>query len=91
MTVAKRKPLQLDVLEEAARVATREALMEADLSGIDKSDLVLGSRSEDDEVVFELYVPGSRPEDARFLTRTRVDAYSGQVLSVEVWPEGQLA
>ena len=86
----KRKRVPLAELQETARVATQIALaswtpLREDL----RSSIALGTRWDEDAVVFELYIPGERRADAIVLTEARMNAYDGQVEAVivhdDVW------
>ena len=77
-----RKPI--DELRETARALTRDALEGHDLPTELHDDLVLGERFDGDDVVFELYVPGETPADARILTIARLNAVTGEG-TVEVY------
>ena len=84
----KRRKQKLAILEESARVATRSMISEfPHYFNIPTEHLTLGTFWENDDVIFELYIAGDRPKDAIVLTTTRVDLYSGEVLSVKVHEE----
>jgi len=79
------KKLKLDLLQAAAREATRRALSAYPHLANSKTEaLTLGTLWDGDVVIFELYIPAERPQDAIVLTTTRVDSYSGRILGVEV-------
>ena len=60
------------------RQLTSTTLLEFDLTGIDASQLVLGTSGfEGDQMTFELYIPGERPEDARVISSAVMDMFSG--------------
>jgi hypothetical protein len=81
----KDRTVPLKVLEEAARRATFDALGPLPrVSAETRKNLVLGTRWDGDSVVFEMYVPGERPSDAKVLTQAVVDQRSGEVLSVKI-------
>lgn len=77
---------RLEELEEIARVKTREALVEYErLSDEAKNKLVLGIGFAGDERIFQLYVPGERPEEAVVVTRVPVNSITGEASDVEVF------
>lgn len=80
------KRIPLDVLQETARVATRDQLSLWTDFGKQKN-LTLGAFWQDDLVVFELYLAGERPSDALVLTEAKVHAYSGELVEVRVFEE----
>jgi hypothetical protein len=72
------KKLPLATLEESARLLTRTALADFDLTTVDRDTLVLGTSGfEGNQRVFELYVAGEGPEDARVISRAVIDVFSG--------------
>ena len=80
------KRIPLDVLQETARIATREQLSHwTDLGK--QENLTLGTLWRDDLVVFELYIAGERSSDALVLTEVQVHAYSGELVQVRVFEE----
>lgn len=80
----RKKLLKLEEMEEIAKKATRDALSQYPTSGVQSMDLTLGTQVLDDEGIFELYIAGKRPIDARVISCTRVDRRTGDV-SVEVF------
>ena len=69
-----KKPKELAVLEEIARVATAEALRDFEpVPETWRRELALGTLFEGDDRVFELYVPGERPSDAIVISSARVN------------------
>lgn len=74
-------------LEERARVATKDALRDYPIADDLRKKLVLSVGMEKDHLWAALYVPGPRPEDAKFIARTRVDATTGDA-QVEVLIKG---
>jgi hypothetical protein len=80
------KRLPLTVLQEIARVATRDQLSHWTDFGQQES-LTLGTLWQDDLVIFELYIAGERPSDALVLTEAKVHAYSGELVQVRVFEE----
>jgi hypothetical protein len=79
------KRLKLDEMQEIARNATRAALVPyRRLTTEDEARLTLGSGIEGDEGVFELYLAGERPQDAKVISRATVNRHTGEVL-VEVF------
>jgi hypothetical protein len=75
----KSKRLSMQAMEAIAKPATKATLEGLYLSSDDCNRLVLGYTEDGDFGVFELYVPGERPQDARVIARARVNAYSGDV------------
>jgi hypothetical protein len=80
------KRIPLDVLQETARVATREQLSHWTDFG-QRESLTLGTLWQDDLVVFELYLAGERPSDALVLTEAKVHVYSGELVQIRVFEE----
>lgn len=86
MSIGHSKRKSLKELEEIARIATREALEGYErIPDEARKLLTLGTRFDGDDRVFELYVPGERPEDAVVLTRVRVSAITALASPVEVF------
>jgi hypothetical protein len=79
--------LSLSQMEPIARDATRTALMRCrPLTDAESASLTLGSGIEGDEGVFELYLPATRPQDAKVISRAIVSRHTGAV-HVEVFIE----
>lgn len=79
--------MKLDDLQERARQMVTEALESCRPLPADHRDkLVLGIRFEGNDRVFELYVPGERPEDAIVVARATLDEDTGMG-TVETFPE----
>jgi hypothetical protein len=77
--------LKLDEMQEIARKATRTALGQCRrLTAEENVNLTLGSGIEGDEGIFELYLAGQRPQDAKVISRANVNRYTGEV-RVEVF------
>ena len=72
------KQIPLDELQERARQMTLTELRKFVVPEEFKSKLTLGVQFEGDFRVFELYVPGERPSDARVISRARLNIYSGE-------------
>ncbi len=70
-------------LEGLAREATREALSPYLIPEEMRKQLVLGIGTDENFLYAELYVPGPRTEDAKYIAKTRVDVRTGKV-EVEV-------
>lgn len=87
MSVSCQRPKPLQELEETAKEATRQALASYTVPESIHDQLVLGVFIEGKHAIFELYVPGKRPEDARIITRAQISRFSGEVVSVEVFLE----
>jgi hypothetical protein len=69
--------LSLDELQEIARQRTVEALEGYVIPDELRSQLVLGVFFEGEYRVFELYLPGERPSDARVIARARLSTKDG--------------
>ncbi|MGX9720040.1 hypothetical protein [Stenotrophomonas acidaminiphila] len=81
----KERLLTLKEMEVIAKKATHDALMSYPrLEGSDSENLTLGTQLADEEGIFELYIAGERPLDAKVISCTRVDRRTGEV-SVEVF------
>jgi hypothetical protein len=72
------KAIPLDELEERARRMTLAALESYVIPDEIRPTLTLGIHFEGDTRVFELYVPGEKPSDARIISRLRLNIYSGE-------------
>lgn len=80
--------IKLEVLREKARIATREALMRCPaIPEHLRQNLTVGVQFSGETRVFELYLPGDRPEDAIVFARVTVSSATGEVGPVEVYPE----
>ncbi|MAP95462.1 MAG: hypothetical protein CMK07_10965, partial [Ponticaulis sp.] len=67
-------------LEEIARVATREALVDyEDKFPKETEHLTIGQFEDGDAMVFELYIAGETSEDAQVITQTFVNKFTGDV------------
>jgi hypothetical protein len=83
--VSKTRLFRLSEMEPAAKVATYNALKACvPPSDEDRKALVLGKILTDEVGIFELYVPGDRPQDARVISRATVSRTTGEV-NVEVF------
>ena len=69
----------LDELEVIAAQTTRRALEEYVIPDTLAACLVRGITFEGDDRIFELYIPGERPEDAVVISQARVNALDGSV------------
>jgi hypothetical protein len=78
------RKLKLKDLESRARTMTREALKAYQLPPDIRDQLTLGTFMEGDMIVFELYVPGERPQDARVISRATLNSTTG-IGEVEVF------
>lgn len=78
------KPKSLAELEEIARTLTRTSLRQYDIPEDITANLVLGTFFDEDDRIFELYIPGDRPEDAQVISRVRVNIFSGQA-TIEIF------
>jgi len=74
----KPRPLSSEHLEERARTMTLKELERYAIPEELRPDLTLGIQFEGDFRVYELYVPGKRPSDARVISRARLNIYSGE-------------
>jgi hypothetical protein len=80
------KLLQLAEMEPVAKEATYDALKgHVAPSGEDKRALVLGLYLTDHAGIFELYIPADKPQDARLISRVKVNRVTGGVVNVEVF------
>ncbi len=70
--------MDLDQLTEIARHATRESLNGYQIPEQLRVNLLLGTRFENDHVLFELYEPGDTPSDAIVYSTTRVHRVTGE-------------
>lgn len=77
------KPKRLEELQEIARKLTFSALEAFVIPEEYRATMTLGVFFEGDVRVFELYVPGEQPKDAKIISRARIDARTGEG-SVEV-------
>ncbi|MDH3976668.1 MAG: hypothetical protein OEV42_20585 [Deltaproteobacteria bacterium] len=77
-----RKRLSLEECREVAQKATQEALRKVNIPKVIKDDLVLGTRWNGDLIIFELYLPGKRPEDALIISKATVNSCTGKVFVV---------
>jgi hypothetical protein len=77
------KRMTLSQMEPIAREATRQALRDKDIPESLWDQMTLGSGYEDAYGVFELYVPGPKPQDAKLVSRTKVHRDTGEA-TVEV-------
>ncbi len=85
--MSKKKLLNLKEMENIAKRATHDALMPYPrLQGSDSENLTLGTQLTESEGIFELYIAGERPLDAKVITCARVDRRTGEV-GVEVFLE----
>jgi hypothetical protein len=76
---------ELEELQEIARVATVKALEGYPITDEIRKQLVLGVRFEGDTRVFELYIPGERPQDALLISQATVDRKTKGILAVQVF------
>lgn len=85
-TNTKQRKIPLNDLREIARVATRECLEKRPPFALPKN-VTLGTLWEGDLVIFELYSAGDRPQDAVVLTQAKVNAYTGEVVAMDVFED----
>lgn len=72
------KRKKLEELQEIARRMTITALAEYDLPDDYRRGAVLGTQWDGEDCIFELYLPGERPADAKVFARTRLNSRSGR-------------
>ena len=84
MVKARSKKKSLAEVEEIARKLTVESLRKYSIPEKVRSKLVLGTFFDKDDRIFELYIPGDRPEDARVISRVRISTITGEG-SIEVF------
>lgn len=77
--VNKVKLLKLEEMEVIAKKATHEALRAYARPEGNLDDLTLGSGITEEEGIFELYIAGERPCDAKVISCARVDRRTGEV------------
>jgi len=65
-------------VERLAQSACKEKLQEYSISPEIKKRLVLGTTFDKEHTIFELYIPGSKPEDAQLVVSTKVNVYTGK-------------
>jgi hypothetical protein len=56
----------------------------------EKDHLTLGEYLTDDFGIFELYLSGERPVDAKVISRTYVDRITGDVARIELNPKNEI-
>lgn len=67
-------------MEEIARLATQEALAEyQDRLPEDMAQLTLGTSTQGDEVIFELYIAGETAMDDQVISQAFVNKFTGDV------------
>jgi len=77
------RPIKLEKLQERARLMTLAELENYIMPEEIRATLTLGVQFDEDFRIFELYVPGEKPSDARVISQARLNVYSGEG-SVEV-------
>jgi hypothetical protein len=75
----------LEELEAIAAMATRKSLEGYEIPEEIKANLVRGVMFDGDDRIFELYVPGERPEDAKVISAVRINSLTGDVVRVEIF------
>lgn len=70
--------MKLDELQEKARQLTFEILQGYIIPDDIRDKLVIGTMLEEGRRIFELYVPGEKPSDARVISRAIMDPETGQ-------------
>ncbi|MFM2448598.1 MAG: hypothetical protein RIS44_1048 [Pseudomonadota bacterium] len=76
--VTKASLLKLDEMEAIAKKATHDAL-KAYPRPENFENLTLGSGITDSEGIFELYIAGERPRDAKVISCAKVNRSTGEV------------
>ncbi len=71
------KKLKYEVLEEIAKQKTRSALANYVIPDILRNEGMAGKTWINDDVIFELYIPMERPEDAIVFCSTKLNAFTG--------------
>lgn len=74
-----KRKLSLAEMEPIAQEATRKALKDRDIPESQWKEIVLGKGYDGEYGIFELYIPGSKPEDAQIISETKVHRISGEV------------
>jgi len=87
MVIGTKKLLTLKEMESIAREATHAALQGYEAPE-HRENLTLGSAITDADGVFELYIAGERPQDAKVISKAVVDRVTGDV-KVEVFLKPQ--
>lgn len=82
-----RKRKSLEELQEIARKLTQDILGDYIIPEEILPNLTLGVLFRGDDRVFELYVPGEKPQDGKVITRVVVNSYTGNASPVEVFLE----
>ena len=77
--------LPIECLREIARERTYRALRGYEITSDMRDALALDVLIQGDDRVFQLFLPGAKPEDGRILTRVIVNAVSGEAGPVEVY------
>ena len=72
------KRLKLEELQERARALTSEALKDYEIPDAMRAKIALGTLFDGEDRVFELYIPGERPEDAIIISRARINSFTGE-------------
>ncbi|MDE9619077.1 hypothetical protein [Citrobacter portucalensis] len=74
------KKIPLDILQEKARLLTKEELRKHILPKNLKEKLTLVIEQDGDHRVFILFVPGHTPKDGIDISRVRINEYSGKAV-----------
>lgn len=82
--VIKIMKLKLEEMQDIAQRATLEALKKYERPEGRLEDLTLGAVMNETEGLFELYIAGDAPQDAKMISCAKVQRSTGQV-SVEVF------
>ncbi len=78
-------PKSVDELRDIARSATRTALSGHKMPADIRDNVVLGEFMEGDFRIFQLYVPGLRPEDGQVVSRVAINTVTGEPGAVSVY------
>jgi hypothetical protein len=79
------KRIPVNDLEEIAADVTRKALADYEIPDWVRHNIILGMAFDGDDRIFELYVPGERPEDAKVISAVRINSLTGDVVRVEIF------
>lgn len=82
--VVEMKKLSLAEMEKIAKEATFAALSDYSAPIGRSENLTLGKELTDSEGIFELYIAGDRPQDAKIISCATVDRITGKV-QVEIF------
>ena len=72
------KRLKLTELRERARILTYETLNDYEIPDDIEAKITLGIGFDGEDRIFELYIPGERPEDAIVISSARLNSFTGE-------------